>query len=152
MESPRKIICSIYGTMESPHQTFSPPYSWRIEPELRPRSKILVFQLSIANAMSRNRFQEIKKYFHCVDNKISYLVTRWVKLFLFMKKINKNLIRFGIYHKVLSIDESMVPFYGRHSAKMFITGKPIRFGYKIGVLSKCRLSVSSQNLSGQRSK
>ena len=25
----------------------------------------------------------------------------------------------------------MVPYYGRHSAKMFIRGKPIRFGYKI---------------------
>ena len=25
----------------------------------------------------------------------------------------------------------MVPYFGRHSAKMFIRGKPIRFGYKI---------------------
>ncbi|XP_066943510.1 piggyBac transposable element-derived protein 3-like [Macrobrachium rosenbergii] len=31
----------------------------------------------------------------------------------------------------LSVDESMVPYYGRHSAKMFIQGMPLRFGYKI---------------------
>ena len=30
----------------------------------------------------------------------------------------------------LSIDESMIPYYGRHFAKQFIRGKPIRFGYK----------------------
>ena len=33
----------------------------------------------------------------------------------------------------LAIDESMVPYYGRHSAKQFIRGErePIRFGYKV---------------------
>lgn len=31
----------------------------------------------------------------------------------------------------VSIDESMVPYYGHHSTKQHIHGKPIRFGYKI---------------------
>ena len=35
----------------------------------------------------------------------------------------------------LSIDEQMVPYFGRHSAKMFIRGKPIRFGYKNWILA-----------------
>ena len=35
----------------------------------------------------------------------------------------------------LSIDESMVPYYGWHSCKQFIQGKPIRFGYKVWMLS-----------------
>ncbi|XP_050302783.1 piggyBac transposable element-derived protein 3-like [Anthonomus grandis grandis] len=30
-----------------------------------------------------------------------------------------------------SVDESMVPYYGRHPTKQFIRGKPIRWGYKI---------------------
>ena len=34
-----------------------------------------------------------------------------------------------------SIDESMVPYYGRQSAKQFICGKPIRFGYKMSVIT-----------------
>jgi hypothetical protein len=29
----------------------------------------------------------------------------------------------------------MVPYYGHHSAKMFIRGKPIRFGFKLWVLA-----------------
>lgn len=30
-----------------------------------------------------------------------------------------------------SVDESMVPYYGRHSSKQYIRGKPIRYGYKV---------------------
>ncbi len=34
-----------------------------------------------------------------------------------------------IFHEKLSIDESMVPYFGKHSAKMYIKGKAIHFGY-----------------------
>ena len=47
---------------------------------------------------------------------------------------NENLVRFGVFHKLLSVDESVVPYYGCYSEKMFIKGKPIRFGYKIWCL------------------
>ncbi len=30
-----------------------------------------------------------------------------------------------------SVDESMVPYYGRHSSKQYIRGKPIQYGYKV---------------------
>ncbi|KRY45105.1 PiggyBac transposable element-derived protein 3 [Trichinella britovi] len=43
--------------------------------------------------------------------------------------------QFGIFHEQLSIDEGMLPYYGHHSCKMFIRGKPIRFGYKIWTMS-----------------
>ena len=33
------------------------------------------------------------------------------------------------------IDESMIPYFGRHGAKQFISGKPIRFGYKMWALT-----------------
>ena len=36
----------------------------------------------------------------------------------------------------LSVDESIIPYYGRHGAKQFIKGKPIRFGFKLWVLAK----------------
>ena len=84
--------------------------------------------------MSRNRFQEIKKYFHCDNNQNLVPGDKMSKVTPLYEKINKNQIRFGIYLKVLSIDESMVPYYGRHSAKMFIKGKPIWFGYEIWAL------------------
>ncbi|KRX27638.1 PiggyBac transposable element-derived protein 3 [Trichinella nelsoni] len=57
----------------------------------------------VPRVMSRNKFKNVKRYFHL----------------------------FGVYQEKLSIDESMVPYYGHHSSKMFIRGKPIRFGQKI---------------------
>ena len=35
----------------------------------------------------------------------------------------------------ISIDESMVPYYGRQFSKQFIRGKPIRFGFKVWCLN-----------------
>ena len=29
------------------------------------------------------------------------------------------------------MDEVMIPYYGRHSAKQYIRGKPIRYGFKV---------------------
>lgn len=34
-------------------------------------------------------------------------------------------------HETYSVDECMIPYYGRHSSKQFIRGKPIRYGFKI---------------------
>ena len=49
--------------------------------------------------------------------------------------LNENLQQFGIFADNLSIDEEMVPYYGLHSAKMFMKEKPIRSGYKVWMLS-----------------
>ena len=48
--------------------------------------------------------------------------------------LNRNLIQFGTFDKLLNVDESMVSYFGRHSAKMFIRGKSIRFSFKIWCL------------------
>ncbi|KAI7814467.1 putative piggyBac transposable element-derived protein 3-like [Triplophysa rosa] len=39
------------------------------------------------------------------------------------------------FSKWLSVDESMIPYYGRHGYKQFIKGKPIRYGYKVWSLA-----------------
>lgn len=31
----------------------------------------------------------------------------------------------------LSIDETMIPYFGKHNSKQLIRGKPIRFGFKL---------------------
>ena len=45
--------------------------------------------------------------------------------------MNCYLVQFGIFHELLSVDESMVPYFVRHSAKAFIRRKPNHFGFKI---------------------
>ena len=33
-----------------------------------------------------------------------------------------------------SVDETMIPYYGKHSCKQVIKGKPVQFGYKVNII------------------
>ena len=46
----------------------------------------------------------------------------------FLDALNTNFQKFGIFHSHLSIDEMKIRYYGMHSEKMFMKGKPIKFG------------------------
>ena len=86
----------------------------------------------VSNSMRRNRFDEIMKYFHAADNTDIRKEDRFAKVQPFMDILNKNFLTFGTVFgpSSISIDESMIPYYGRHPTKQFIRGKPIRWGYK----------------------
>lgn len=83
----------------------------------------------VSKCMSRNRYLEIKKYLHINDN-TQINDDRMYKVRPLMDMLNKNFQQWGIFHQALSIDEAMVKYYGHHSAKQFIRGKPCRFGFK----------------------
>lgn len=90
----------------------------------------------VTSCMSRNRFEELKKFFHLADN--SNARTTSDKLFKIrpvMEILNEKFCQFGIFSEKLSVDESMVKYYGRHPSKQFIQGKPIRMGFKNWVLA-----------------
>ena len=90
--------------------------------------------LAVYNTISRNRYHGIKRYLHFSDNQRLTEGDKIIKISPLYNLLNCNLFQFGIFHEVLSVDESMVPYFGRHSAKIFIKGKPIRFGYKVWCL------------------
>ena len=80
--------------------------------------------------MSRSRFLEIKKCLHLSNNKnLSNSIT--AKVDPLYHKLLLNCQQFGIFHKKLSIDESMVSYRRKHPIKQFIRNKPVRIGYKI---------------------
>lgn len=87
----------------------------------------------MTKTMSRNRFHELKRYCHLADNN-ALGNSKLSKVQPIYDKLNTAFMQFGVFHDKLSIDESMVPYYGHHSAKMFIRGKPVRFGYKLWML------------------
>ena len=60
---------------------------------------------------------------------------KFAKIQPLQDRVNASLQQLGVFAKDLAIDEQMVPYFGRHSSKMFIRGKPIRFGYKNWVLA-----------------
>ena len=84
---------------------------------------------------SRKRFVDIKKFIHLSYNDNLTAGDKVAKIQLLQAKVNASLQQFQWFEKDLSIDEQMVLYFGRHSAKMFIWGKAIRFGYKSWVLA-----------------
>lgn len=88
----------------------------------------------IRQTMPRNMFTKLKANFHIANNDNLDISDKFAKVRPLFDMLNKRYIQFGVFVEHLSIDETMVPYFGRHSAKMFIRGKPIRFGYKLWAL------------------
>nr|CAH7750912.1 unnamed protein product [Callosobruchus chinensis] len=59
-----------------------------------------------------------------------------------MMMLNKNFQQWGIFYSDLSIDEAMVKYFGHHSAKQFIRGKPVRLVTKYGCFAVLRDTVT----------
>lgn len=45
--------------------------------------------------------------------------------------LNEHFLAYATLSEKFIIDESMVPYFGRHGTKQFVKGKPIRYGCKI---------------------
>ena len=75
------------------------------------------------------------RYFHAADNFSLDQEDKFAKIRPFLDIVNKKFLSFGSVfgYDNISIDESMVPYYGRDPVKQFIRGKPIRWGYKAWV-------------------
>ena len=87
----------------------------------------------VANSMSRNRFDFIMSNFHCCDNEELNIDDKFSKVQPLFSLLNKKFQEFSPHHEKHSVDEAMVPYFGRHGCKQFIRGKPIRFGFKLWV-------------------
>ncbi|KRY99339.1 PiggyBac transposable element-derived protein 3 [Trichinella zimbabwensis] len=89
----------------------------------------------VPRVMARNKFKKVKRYFYLVDNSKLKKDDLMGKIKPLYDYLNQKLLQFGVFKEKLSIDESMVPYYGHHSSKMFIRGKPIRLGQKIWAMT-----------------
>ena len=86
-----------------------------------------------SQVMSRNRFQEIKQYFHLADIE-NLTESKTAKFDPIYDELLKSCQQFEIFDKLLSIDKSMVPYRGHFSIKQYIQNKPIRFACKFWFL------------------
>ena len=80
--------------------------------------------------MSRETFLSITQNIHLADNNVLDKNDMLAKVRPYLNILNENFTQFNIFTKNLSIDEQMIPYFGKHSNKMFIKGKPVRFNYK----------------------
>lgn len=91
----------------------------------------------VAGRIARNRFREICRFLHFVDNS-SYTVRngdpQYDKVWKVRPVIDIIVDRFlNVYtpHHQNSIDEAMIPFKGRSSVKQYMPMKPIKRGVKV---------------------
>ena len=83
--------------------------------------------------MSRERFRSIKKYLHIADN-ANLAKSKVAKVLPLFNMLKERCQQFGVFDELLSVDESMVPYRGLHSAKQYMRNKPVKFGYKVWML------------------
>lgn len=84
----------------------------------------------LSDAMRCRRFEAILHHFHLNDNSKIDPNDRLYKLRPMLDHFSKKFLELSVLDEHLSIDESMIPYFGRHFAKQYIKGKPIRFGFK----------------------
>jgi hypothetical protein len=87
---------------------------------------------SISSIMSRDRFYQIRNNLHIIDNlKIpSNNTDKFIKVRPFIDVIKKRMNEVPV-EKIVSIDEQICPFKGKHSSKQYCKGKPYPWGIKL---------------------
>lgn len=94
-----------------------------------------VKNIMVSDAMRRDRFRQILRYLHCADNTKPDPNDKLWKVRPLMDKLKNRFIENWVAEEHLDFDESLIKYFGRHSCKQFIRGKPIRFGYKMWCLN-----------------
>ena len=86
--------------------------------------------------MSRNKFEKIHQYLHFNDDMSIDYNDRVYKIRPIIDHLNACFGQFfQPFGQKYSLDEAMEPYYGHHSMKQFIRGKPIRYGFKLWCLT-----------------
>lgn len=98
-------------------------------------SKEFYFE-KLASTMTVNRFEKIKNFLHCSDNlslpKDS--TDRLYKIRPIVDHLQKKFSQLKLSEK-LCVDEQMVPFKGKSGLKQYNPQKPMKWGYKLYILS-----------------
>ena len=94
-----------------------------------------VLNCAISDLVSRNQFHEVLRYLHQADNHNLQEKGKLIKVRPFYDMINKKFLQTFQMEEKLCVNESMIPCYSKHSAKQYIKGKSIKFGYKIWCLN-----------------
>ena len=87
----------------------------------------------VVAAMTRNRFDEIISCLHVADNNNLKKDDKFSKVRPLFDLLNKAFLANSPHEENHSVDEAMIPYFGRHGCKQFIRGKPIRYGFKLWV-------------------
>lgn len=86
----------------------------------------------VATVMARNRFRQLKRFFHVVDNTQLKAGEKMGKIQPFYDEISKCFLQFGVFHESLSIDESWCPIMATTRAKCSFAVNLFDLGIRYG--------------------
>ena len=89
------------------------------------------YNLLVLSMMNKSDFNECQKHLHLNDNNSLDMTDRLAKGRPLLNSINKECLSNYQPIQHISADEPMVSFFGRHEAKQYIHGKPIKFDCKL---------------------
>ena len=88
---------------------------------------------TVLSLLSRSRFAEIMQNLHFAVNSNLDKEDKFAKVKPVIDKLNEQCLENYLPEQSVSIDESMVPYFGRHGCKQYERNKPVKFGYKFWV-------------------
>jgi hypothetical protein len=104
----------------------------------------------ISNAMSRDRFQQLLRYFYVSTQQEQQQNTdRLRKVRWFSQQLQQLFSSHYIPSQVLTVDEAMVGFKGRSELKQYIPQKPTKWGFKVWCLVSNSYLLSFQVYEGK---
>ena len=103
---------------------------WKLDPTYRYRP--------IADRITRDRFLEISRYLHFVDNttlppRTDPTYDKLGKIRPVLDSVTQQFLTGYNPHCEVSIDEAMIAFKGRSSMKQYVPKKPVKRGFKVWV-------------------
>ena len=98
---------------------------------------------AVSCVMSRNRFRKILSNLYLDDN-TQITEDRYCKVGVLFEKLNFNFKQYGSFVSH-SVDENIIPYYGKHGTKEFIRGESIRLGLNFGASSHLMVISLMQN-------
>ncbi|MGH0127209.1 UNVERIFIED_CONTAM: hypothetical protein FKN15_074544 [Acipenser sinensis] len=93
--------------------------------------------MAISEAISVNRFEDLLVHFHCADNAKLIANDKLAKMHPLFDMMNTQFTAHWPVEQDLDVDDAVFAYYGRHSGKQFMRGKPIQWGYKVWCLNTC---------------
>ena len=81
---------------------------------------------TVSSLLSRNRFDKITQNLHLADNSNLDKEDKFAKVKPLIDKLNEQCLANYLPEQSVSIDESMVPYFGRHVCKPYMRSKPVK--------------------------
>ena len=92
------------------------------------------FNHAVTELMTKNKFEETKQYLHLANNSTLDKADKFAEVRPLFDANKQSQLNYKPTQHV-SVDESMVSYFGMHGAKQYIHEKLIKFGYKLWVMA-----------------